>query len=64
MFSGKLMALKADQGTRSSERNSIGKDRDFFGELITILQFEMYEFFIASQDVTIVQCFLFSRNGN
>lgn len=45
MFSGKLMALKADQGTRSSETNSIGKDGDFFGELITILQFKMYEFF-------------------
>ena len=39
------MALKADQGTRSSERNSIGKDGDFFGELITILQFKMYVFF-------------------
>lgn len=58
------MALKADQGTRSSERNSIGKDGDFLVNLSQYCNLKCMNFFIASQDATIVQCFLFSRNGN
>ena len=58
------MALKADQGTRSSERNSIGKDGDFLVNLSQYCNLKCINFFIASQDATIVQCFLFSRNGN